>query len=417
MNNKLRITQVGILAMGFGLAGSAVAAGFPFFSAETRMRVGRHTSTPSVSNTTHNTNFANATTALQNDSGSNDVACNLTLSRLDTMTFSDGTDIVDTDAEYTDTRDNDVNSYATIVTEVNYCEGMGSFAGCGSPQGGAKGFLVEQDNAISAAGGILYAHEFGHTAGLGHDNTGNQIMDPDAVTTADVKVTTATVCNTFRRPFVTTCPTGTGLSGPAICSPSLSRTALPPAPEEVAGSDTTLLSDETDFTAVPIEDLAQGLIVDSIPHEVESFYGQDDVDVLVAMLSTVAERRYKRTIVTLIGLISDGSVEDVFAIQDYMGSKNAHVSAAMFALGYLVNRTGSDVALDILLGAFEEGDARTSNAAMRGLAVSGDAVARLALTNVSATVADSARRKKLQFAIQENKVMAEIGLHAYYSHR
>jgi hypothetical protein len=384
------------------------------------MRVARHTSVTSIANSVHDTNFANASTALQVDSGANDLATNITLQRLDSFTFSGGgsTDVVDTSTEYAATRDNSSQSYVTIVNTLNWCTGLvGSWGGC-ADVGAANGLLVIRSLAISSQGGIVYAHEFGHSTGLTHDNTGNQIMDPDVLTVNDNRCRTTAICNSFRRIFQANCAPLGGFIAKAICSPTIgslvAQEALSQASSALALNAADNFAEGSDFSGVPIEELALNFIVDHIPHEAEFFYGQDDVAVLSAMLEEAADTPFNRTIVTLIGLTSDGTNEDVFAIQDYLGRKDAEVSAAMIALGYLVNRTGSDIALDVLLGALSDKSSRFSNASALGLAVSGDATALAALQDRSRGERDPAILGKLQSAIQENKRMAALGLHEYY---
>jgi hypothetical protein len=387
-------------------------------SVNTRMRVGRHTNVTFINASVHDTNFTNASTALGVDSGANDVPCGLTLQRLDSYNFSGGgsSDVVDTQAEYEDTRDNAANSYTTIVNTLNWCVAIGSWGGCGFPTGGARPYLVTRALAVSAQAGIVYAHEFGHTTGLNHDNTGQQIMDPDVLTTTDNRVLNVNVCDFFfRRAYASTCPTGTFAQGQyAICSPTLGPPSFAPPIFSSAPSGMLVSSDgESDFSDVPIEELARNIIVDRIPHEAEFFYSQEDVEILSAMLDEAADAPFNRTIVTLIGLISDGSPEDIFAIQDHLGNESAELSAGMIALGYLVNRTGSDIALDILLESLN-GKTALSGAAALGLAVSGDPTALAVLEKRASFEQEPAILAELKSAIQENLKMAELGLQDYY---
>lgn len=342
LKNKIKggLVVVGLIAPIVG-TGIGPTCGYAFaqavFATETQMRVSRHESVASISLAQHATNFAQASTALQGDSGSNDIALNLTLTNRTPMYIvTGGAAIPDTPAEYAAMQWNSTNSYMTVVNQLDWCGFIGAWGGCGHPEGMLQGFLLTRALVVSDKGGIALAHEFGHTLGNSHDNTGNMIMDPDLLTVNDTKCGTVTTCDKFRKYFPTVCNTGTGHSKPVICSPTVT-TFAPQQPPALASVGAGILDDESDFSEVPIEELAKNIIVDQMPHQAEFFYGQDDVAVLRAMLEEADFAPTRRTIVTLIGLISDGSSEDVFAIQDHLSTEDAEVHASMFALGYIVN--------------------------------------------------------------------------------
>lgn len=132
------------------------------------------------------------------------------------------------------------------------------------------------------------------------------------------------------------------------------------------------------------------------------------------MLGDQKNALYQRTIVALIGLISDGSLEDIAVLQEYARQKDADVSAAMMALGYIANRTGSQAALDILGVAFKDPNERTSADAILGLILSGDSEAAAQLKEKAATETDRVRLARLDDAISENQRIAELGLLEHY---
>lgn len=80
----------------------------------------------------------------------------------------------------------------------------------------------------------------------------------------------------------------------------------------------------------------------------------------------------------------------------------------------IVNRTGDDSALQLLLTSFNGEDPELAHAAVLGLAASGDETALQALTERSAVERDPAAFERLQYFIGENKTIATLGVHGYY---
>lgn len=391
-----------------------------FLAHETRMRVGRHIDVDFIPAATHDTAFANASTALQVDNGSHDHACSLTLTRLDSWWFGGGDDKVDDQAEYEAVQNNASDAYVNIVNEVNWCLVDGAFGGCGWPQGARKPFLVTRNLATSPQAGIVYAHEFGHTVGLGHDDKGRQIMDPDVLRTNDNKVRRWADCKTFRTVFNGTCKIGNAGSDPAICTPIVVLNTGASSAATLASEGSTATPEpfegfeEKDYRGVPIEKLASSHFVDRIPAEVEDYYGQQDVAKLRDMLYDPAYDKYRRTILSLIGLISNGASEDVQALTSYTMQEGGNISAAMMALGYIANRTGNKRALRFLLKSYKKKGGRMAEAAALGLSLSGIGDAHEALSRGKRAERDSKRKHRLGRIASQNRYIAKVGLREYY---
>lgn len=144
------------------------------------------------------------------------------------------------------------------------------------------------------------------------------------------------------------------------------------------------------------------------------FYDEADVRVLRELLSQPEQEQFHRTIVTLIGLISDGSIEDILAIDEYSATLNADIGAAMMALGYIAHLTGEVIATDILLERFADADPSVADAGTLGLILAGSDDAFDALTAKLDSERDPASRDRLIRAIEENQRIAELGLHEHY---
>jgi hypothetical protein len=108
---------------------------------------------------------------------SGDVGCCITFSRLGTAgTFGspgDGLNSVDTNAELSAVIGNGV-ARVKVVADLNYCGGPGSnIIGCGNTPG--NGIVVVRLGNLTNEG-VLWAHEYGHNAGLGHAGSFRRIM-------------------------------------------------------------------------------------------------------------------------------------------------------------------------------------------------------------------------------------------------
>jgi hypothetical protein len=393
---------------------SALAAGAQAQSTVTLLVVAEHIDNVDIDDLTYDQGFSQATTALTGDQGADDIACNLTLGRNqnEPVYYWWGTDNnISTKAEYEtfqSTADN-VPAYMFVFNDITWCNGTGAVGGCGWPIGGRKPFAVTRSRAASAARGIVYAHEFGHTAGLSHDETGgNQIMDGDFLETWMTGVRNSTACNGFRNNnFGSNCASG-------VCS------GATPARAASGGGDSAADSSAASPAAskLSIAELARQPIIDRIPVEVGDSYGQADAEVLRKMLLDPAEAEHHRTIVTLLGLISNGAAEDVAAIEASIATGEPNVSAGSFALGYIVNRTNNKTAMDALLRGQNSENVRLAQASVLGLGLTGKPAALAKLQGLRGTQKAAAlKRGVLDQALEDVSVIASSGLRGYYSRK
>lgn len=279
--------------------------------------------------------------------------------------------------------------YVKIVPAINYCAGVCTAClGCSLAN---STLLIEDSTASGPRRGQAMAHEFGHTVGLRDSTWWTNVMFLN-LTDGNVMVN-ACECNRFR--------TGDLSAEDKPCLDVIG----------VVGSS---------FAGLPIEEIAARGFQDTVPVEVEDYYDQSDVALLKEMLLDPDQARNARTILNLIGLISDGSASDVQAITDFTKAPSdarytgGNAVAAGVALGYLANRTGNAEALEHVIAMAKSRDADTRKGGLLGLATSGSARGRAelsALKRVTGRVSDAA----LEHAIVESDLFHALGLRGYYA--
>jgi hypothetical protein len=383
------------------------------------MRVARHAAVTSIPSATWNAAFTQATNAFQTDNGQLDLPCPLELIRLDGSGwwFSGGAcdSYPNTQAQYESCTDNASDAYVNVVNSVDWCGMPGTWGGC-TYIGQRRPFLISHERATSAANGIVIAHEFGHSLDVlpgatgGHDNQGRQIMDGALLQTNMNMVRQPTTCTRFRHDFGPTCPPSGDSSGtdPAICSSTADF-----APRRVAETSAVAVSDaaDTNYAEVGIEELANSGILDSIPTDLDIYYGRPDVEYLKKRLAEDQEHD-RRNVPALIGLISDGDRTDVETLLKYSERPNADISAALMSIGYIIARTKKDFGIDELIKKVNTDEIRVYSAAALGLALSGNPRALEALEARAPKQFDP--YNVLSTAPEDNRMMANLGFRGFY---
>ncbi len=156
------------------------------------MRISRFT-TASLDNATADAILASASSVLQTKDGPDDVACPVKLTRAGNVTvFATGGGSVNTAAQFNALIA--LPGHVKVVNQINWC---GTFQpgiiGC-SPVGGNSQVVVRY---TANEEGILWAHEYGHTRGLGHRNDTNAVMNP-FIGITETRVNSAE-CAAFRK--------------------------------------------------------------------------------------------------------------------------------------------------------------------------------------------------------------------------
>lgn len=138
------------------------------------------TNSPLITGATIGSNLAGATNILRTDSGTGDVACDVTVQRTGPLRIepSNGLFQISSSGEM----DNacGLPGFAVVTSQINWCGGIGSsIVGCARP-----GCLVVVPFGTGPGGNQLWAHEFGHTRALGHRNGTLTIMN-DTINNGD----------------------------------------------------------------------------------------------------------------------------------------------------------------------------------------------------------------------------------------
>lgn len=176
------------------------------------------------------------------------------------------------------------------------------------------------------------------------------------------------------------------------------------------------LRESNDYSDVPIEKLAMRGFIDTLPVEVEDYYGKKDVKILIDMLSDPEIERHHSDIVTLIGFISDGSSKDLDALEEhFMGSDDDwwQQRATGIALGYIASRTGSTRPVNFMINFLE--DDKKAKSVIAGLGLSGNTEARSKLSTRETKKKEIGDDSSLESqAIEDNLRVKDKGLREYY---
>lgn len=129
-----------------------------------------------------------------------DVACCITASRIGTAASfgspGDGLDVIGSDNEMSQVL-GDPSARVKVVRSIGYCGGPGGgIIGCGSTPGDGIA-LVRMSNRVNEA--VLWLHEYGHNAGLGHAGDSRRIMYGSV--TGNNRGITQFECDLYHAPF------------------------------------------------------------------------------------------------------------------------------------------------------------------------------------------------------------------------
>lgn len=291
-----------------------------------RLQVRRFTTT-TLSNADADRILTDATTVLQTNDGTGDVACGVAMARDgDVTVFTTGDGSIDSNAEFNTLIG--LPGHIKAVNQINWCGGLiPNVIGC-APVPGNSLAIVRFTPSLE---GILWAHEFGHNKGLSHRNDDSNAVMNGTIASTRLRITSAE-CNAFR--------------------------TLP----AIALASETVMPQESESNPMDVSDFVRQVFIHGVPYEEASKYGPADVPKLLAMLNDRAEEEYWPNIVVVLGMIGDESAVDplVAFIQadDERGLSRAHYTAktsALMSLGYLINKTGNQKALDFLKEGLDPG--------------------------------------------------------------
>jgi hypothetical protein len=381
---------------------------------EHRLSVRRFT-TSSLSNADADRIMADATTVLQTNDGPGDVECTTSLLRNgDVTVFADGDGSIDSSAEFSALIA--LPGHIKVVNQINWCGALiPNVIGC-APVPGNSLAVVRFTPALE---GILWAHEYGHNKGLGHRND-----DPNAVMNG-------TIGSTRRRVTAAECASYRTLPLVALVAERIMPQERPANPMD-------------------IRDFVRQVFIHGVPYEEASRYGNAAVPVLLDMLKEPAEKPYWSNIVVTLGMIGDErAVEPMISFveaDEPAGLSREHYTAktsAIMSLGFLINKSGNQQALDFLKQAANpqtwaskrmgvapfqssmiERNFDLSKHAVLGLALSGRPEAAEILRSLQQpTDVETQRQFQAQVgdlvseALKENERIAKQGLESYYRER
>lgn len=287
------------------------------------LTISRH-DTATLSNADATRIMADGSNVLQTNDGAGDIACDVELRRDGNVgVFNTGDGQIDTNAELAEIFDLPGN--IKIVDEVDFCGGFNvNIIGCGQTPG--TSFIVER--FTPAQEGILWAHEYGHNVGLPHrDTTSNNVMF--ASIGANRERVNNAECTSMAG----------GIAG------------------AISDFMTLTLAAHNEGQDLSIEEFVSQIYFDGIPLGQTDRYSSSDAVRLYAMLNDESLIQFHENIALTIGMIGDADAVSklISYAQNGMGNdpENARAAfkgrvGAIIGLGYLLNRTGSENALNYL---------------------------------------------------------------------
>jgi hypothetical protein len=313
-----------------------------------------------------------ATDVLQSQDTGFDVSCPVRLLRQGaSVPYIARTNKIWSDADVKATFD--LPGYVKVVHLINRCGKTSSATIIGCAPLGRPTMIVEDlkdnDGPNVALEGPLWAHEFGHSQGLRH-------TPPPFCPINCEGPTCFNECDVFGIPqdtsaFVMSAGINTGSRSitSAECNAFLVPRKAPPAPpsapcevcEVICYNQCNLgFAGHGEAAAtlgpkVPIREFVGRVYVDSVPFAEAMRYGPEEIPQLTAMLADPREREGWSMVATVLGII--GSDRDAATLINFIrkdrpgrldGSEYRSVGAAIVALGYMVERSGSPTAMGFL---------------------------------------------------------------------
>ena len=207
----------------------------------------------------------------------------------------------------------------------------------------------------------------------------------------------------------------------------------------LAGLPTTTAAQEMD-----IQDFVHQIYIEGIPYEAANVYDSTAVPTLMEMLADTTEAPYWANIAVTLCIIGDPSYVD--PLLDFIKADEGTLSddvyraksSAVMALGYLINKTGDEKALNYLIESLDPNawaqrevqyvgpyqastaarDANLSTMAMLGLALSGRPEAAEALRNMPTTGFEAMTAEGVtsvaEAALEAHQQIVADGLVEYY---
>ena len=287
--------------------------------------------------------FDDASEVLQEHDGPGDTACNVELRRAGSVGVFNVTDgSLDNAFELATVFALPGN--VKVVDDVNWCANQfnSSYIGCGQTPG--TSFITER--FTTSLEGILWAHEYGHNTGLGHNSSSNFVMFRSIG--ASRERVTGGECTSF------------GGTSPAMGMASLADEHAHETHDD-DGAVTRFAS--TDFLRVadnlpPVEEFVTQIYFEGLPLDVAAEYGPQDAEILAAMLEDPSLVTYHENIALTLGMIGEAESSEALIAYVQQGgidspeTRRAYkgVVGAVMGLGYIASQSEDTASVDFLIG-------------------------------------------------------------------
>ncbi len=382
------------------------------------LQISRH-STAQLTNNRADQILNRMGTILQIKDGAGDVACNVDFDRNGVTSFNLGNGVINSASDFSAVNNQPGN--VKVVRQINWCGSLSpNIIGCAPVPGTSLVVVRFTDNQE----GLLWVHEFGHNKSLGHDNRENAVMRP--IINVNNTYVNESECNSYK-------------VQPSITAPSTQFIAATAASEE----------NPQESQIMDIKEFVRQTFIHGVPYEEASKYSADDAKALNPMLADPAEEAHWANIVITMCIIGNETAVDAaisFIDKADEGTLSpAHYRAktsAIMALGYAVNKTGNQQALNYLTensrstdvwsvkdmkwsspfqASVGERNLELSTMAILGLALAGTEEAVKALQVLQDSTTSKAGEEFQQLvssivsdAIKTNQEISETGLMEYY---
>lgn len=284
------------------------------------LKIDRHQNAD-LTNTRTDQILAEMQNIITTNDGSGDVACGINFTRNGPVgIFSIGTSIINSEVDFSSV--NGLQGEVKVVNQINWCGGIApNIIGC-APVPGKSMMVVRFDESQE---GILWLHEYGHNKGLNHRDDPNAVMN-GVIGSSHLRINSEE-CDAYQ----------------TISSSLLAGTYFP---SMIQKKDT-----------LPVGEFVRQKFVRGVPYEEAIKYTSKHLPELLLMLSDTANLVHWSNVVVTLGIIGDekavDSIVDLIKL-DQQGKITTELynakTGAIMALGYLINRSGSQKALDFLKG-------------------------------------------------------------------
>ncbi len=407
--------------------------------------------------------MASASTVLEMATASGDVTCDVRLNRSGANTNRAERNVIDTDSQLRTIFGQP--GYVKVVHQINRCNSTTNVAiiGCAVKHNMIVEDLRDNGAPNEPLQGVLWAHEFGHTQGLPHRVVAtstcltceagvcydicagfppppNMFVMAPSISTANVVINN-TECTAFKKPLTESITIPCTVCEGGLCYNQCNL-----------GFGGVGAGAEGTSQKAPIREFVKRIYPDAMPIDEMLQYGAEDVPALAEILSDSKEQSSWPMATSLLGMIGgDGSARTLidFVVHERTGrvsnGTDRGISAAIVALGYLVERSGSRLALDFLMEASDPGfwdrqpgmrwtnefgarigarNRRLTDFAVMGLGLSAHPDAKLALQRRWKTLNQHAgggtaeeqdeAKELVEQAMDDHARVSRVGLAAYY---